>query len=58
MELKEFLKLRHMFLLSQIEDKNINHIPTSIRISAKLHELDLIIKFLSDGEIDDIYKIR
>ena len=58
MELKEFLKLRYMFLLSQKEDKNIDHLPTAIRISAKLHELDLIIKFLSDGKIDDIYKIR
>lgn len=56
MDIKEFIKLRYMFLKSQY--KTEQDLPTSIRIAGKIHELDILVNFMNDGNIDRLYEIR
>ena len=56
LELKDYLKLRYMFLKQQ--EENEDHPPTRIRISAKKHEVRLFLEFIENGNIDNIYKIK
>ena len=56
LELKDYLKLRYMFLKQQ--EENEDHLPTRIRISAKKHEVRLFLEFIENGNIDNIYKIK
>ena len=56
MEFKDFLKLRYMFLKQQKEVED--NLPNQIRISAKIHEIGLILDFLENKNIEDIYKIK
>lgn len=55
MEFKDFLKLRYMFLKQQKEVED--NLPNQIRISAKIHEIGLILDFLENKNIENIYKI-
>lgn len=56
MEFKDFLKLRYMFLKQQreVEDNLLNQ----IRISAKIHEIGLILDFLENKNVENIYRIK
>lgn len=56
MDLNEFLKLRYNFLKKRNDESN--DIATQIRISAKLHELKIILKFMNDKNTDDIFTLR
>ena len=56
LELKDYLKLRYMFLKEQEESEE--HLATQIRISAKIHEIWLFLEFLENGNIENIYKIK
>lgn len=56
LELKDYLKLRYMFLKEQ--EKSEEHLATRIRISAKIHEIRLFLEFIENGSIENIYKIK
>ena len=56
MEFKDFLKLRYMFLKQQREVED--NLPNQIRISAKIHEIGLILDFLENKNVENIYRIK
>ena len=51
MEFKDFLKLRYMFLKQQKEVED--NLPNQIRISAKIHEIGLILDFLENKNVEN-----
>ena len=56
MEFKDFLKLRYMFLKQQKEVED--NLPNQIRISAKIHEIGLILELLENKNVENIYRIK
>ena len=56
MEFKDILKVRYMFLKQQKEVED--NLPNQIKKKKKIHEIGLILDFLENKNVENIYRIK